>query len=112
MTLNTMSTLGKRKPTDYIGAWLLPDITGEQWRENAACQKFSPQLWDPFSEYLTASDKERWSQAAEVCKSCPVIAECAAAVNFRDSGSVRAGKLVTQKGELVNLPIKTLGGAA
>lgn len=103
MTLNTMSTLGKRKPTDYIGAWLLPDITGEQWRENAACQKFPPQLWDPAQSTVNVEDRKRWLQAAEVCKTCPVIAECGTNVDPRDAGSVRAGLLVSQKGELTRI---------
>jgi len=105
MTLNTMSTLGRQAAQDgRFHTLVLPDITGQVWRDQAACTKFPAQLWDPASNGLSTEDRKRWGQAAEVCRTCPVIAECAADVSPMDAGQVRAGLLVSGKGELNRLP--------
>lgn len=96
-----MSTLGRGFAQDArFGPLLLPDISGQVWREKAACRRFPAQLWDPATERFTVEDKRRWEQAAEVCRSCPVLPECAADVSYLDAGMVRAGFLVTRTGQL------------
>ena len=67
------------------------------WRDEAACNstgKFAGYtLWDSFIDghpETPVEREQRWARAKAICRTCPVITDCAAAVTD-DDGGVWAG---------------------
>lgn len=92
-----MSTAGQ-----HSVVW--PDITGQAWREQAACVGRDPRWWEPADSHVDLGDVARWTEAAKVCAGCPVLARCASDVTREDAGSIRAGLYVSGTGRLKAVP--------
>ena len=61
-------------------------ITGDDWRDHAACAGETSDLFFPTS-YLAAEAKPRVAAAIAVCRSCPVITDCLAYALDMERGS-------------------------
>ena len=97
----------------------LPSIADEPWRRDAACS-FSAdlRLWDA-DLYGESREDRAWrhEHAKAICRTCPVLEQCRAAIDWTRDDGIRAGELIpvrkhaTRPGRLRDIRHGTESGA-